>query len=583
MRIISIFIFFTCFSLLGIGTATGNETCEVVKDAPEIQYGTGQKLSDFWAYEVSGIDLVEEERAASIHLLRPTPTYVCDSTFEDHYIKVRAVVDGMLNILPSVGVCHRDGGKDVLEFSNTLANQEVNSSIVNLSLGLESSFPNLQRSILVIASGNDWNEGEPELSIYNELFMSRDKSIFVGAMGPDGFATTYSQEGEKISILAAVGEQELTSCHVKPCISLSGTSFAAPQVTYIFKAIRELLPSISKTQLIKILEKSAIQTFHSIYESPKMNGAGLLNAYKMWKIAKRIYDSCGKSNSACNDRVLNDNLTYVFPVETYNSNLFASNFPECGSQIFSGMSCGDKKTAFHKLRKNFLLSPNNDYYRKSLQCAYKQIGYTLNAVLYENLSPKLNPAATPRFTNNPKTLRFMSRDQQNRFLETGFYSGAQQVEALTQLSLMGSRGIELLINYNHVFSWDSPNFIRLKPSSITLLDMGKRIGRKVAIERTSHIEAMLELISRNQEIAILYPEIYFGIASKLPSHYTNRIFGIFINSSAYQVRRKTYRSIFRILQNGHDESLHTMLRNGLNDPSNDLRQLVQEYLGLLNQ
>jgi len=350
---ILIYIFLITYTI----NAHSEISCDVVRDVREIHYAHGFKLlSDFWADEVTGIDLVEGERKAIKNQLTPNEVYVCDSNEDNHMNLVRGVVNRALRIFPSKPVCHQssDGKSHNPEtFAKSLLESERHSSITNLSMDygvniISNQTIHLNRSILIQASGNDWSKGSPLLNLTTNNFINTldDPQILVGAMGPDGIATHYSQEGKKVSILAPVGNSEYTTCSTEPCTSLSGTSFAAPQVTYMFKVVRELLPEISKKSLLQIMNLSATPTYHSVFEKPQTNGVGLLNGYKMWRISLRIKDKCKLSTntSECIQEQLKTHDISKFEKKYDYSTLFNQNFPSCGASKFQDLSCKELKT-----------------------------------------------------------------------------------------------------------------------------------------------------------------------------------------------------------------------------------------------
>ena len=139
-----------------------------------------------------------------------------------------------------------------------------------------------------------------------------------------------------------------------------------------------------------LLEKTALPTVHS-HEKPRINGAGLLNSYKLGEVAKRLKKKCrGKSISCFKEEIRKDE-NYHFSEDKDLKEELSKVFPSCGfgkksSEVLSKVSnCEEKKEMFNRLRKSVLLNPRPELLR-SLSCIYKRAGFSQNAKALESLT-----------------------------------------------------------------------------------------------------------------------------------------------------------------------------------------------------
>ena len=139
------------------------------------------------------------------------------------------------------------------------------------------------------------------------------------------------------------------------------------------------------------MEKTALPTLHS-FEKPPINGAGLLNAYKLGEVAKRLKEKCGQSMSCFREEILKDK-NYHFPEDKSLKRDVARFFPSCSAGGDAGVlsdlsSCEEKEKLFKRLRKALLLRPSEDLL-KSLSCIYKAGGFEQNAEALDKLAMAL--------------------------------------------------------------------------------------------------------------------------------------------------------------------------------------------------
>ena len=400
------------------------KTCDIVSSKWDLMEG---KLSDYWAQELIGSDLLREELEKT-----PPPDIenwisVFDSTEEDHNISVKNLIsdEDLHAVLPELGEreapfvdtkpresSHRDYTK-AKRHKSALSMYETyypgdyltlkfdrSPHYINNSMGWEGSediydvFKELStsgvtRSIVVLASGNKFPKRLADI----ESKASKDYDVIVvGSFSPKGFVSDFSQSGEELSILAP-SDYWITSAdkngEYEP---FGGTSGAAPLVTGSlagFEWLSGYHPTAKEAKIL--LEKTALPTLNS-FERPHINGAGLLNAYKLGEVAKRLKEKCGQSISCFKEEILKDK-NYHFPEDKSLKRDMLMFFPFCSAEgdvgTFSNLSrCEEKEKVFKRLRKSVLLKPSEDLL-KSLSCIYKAGGFKQNAEALDKLAMAL--------------------------------------------------------------------------------------------------------------------------------------------------------------------------------------------------
>ena len=391
------------------------KTCDIVSGKLGLMEG---KLSDYWAQELIGSDLLREELEKT-----PPPDIenwiaVFDSTGNGHNIRVKNLIsdEDLHAVLPELGerkVPVLDVFKKANSYKSTLSMYETNypgdylfdfknrsPHYINNSQGWggsediyevfkELSTSGVSRSIVVTSSGNEFPKRLDDI----KSKASKDYDlIVVGSFSPKGLVSTFSRSGKELSILAP-SDYWITSAGKNGEYQKSGgTSGAAPLVTGSlagFEWLSGYHPTAKEAKIL--LEKTALPTLHS-FEKPPINGSGLLNAYKLGEVAKRLKEKCGQSMSCFREEILKDK-NYHFPEDKSLKRDLARFFPFCSAGGDAGTlsnlsSCEEKEKLFKRLRKSVLLKPSEDLL-KSLSCIYKAGGFEQNAEALDKLAMAL--------------------------------------------------------------------------------------------------------------------------------------------------------------------------------------------------
>ena len=404
--------------------------CELTRSRLKLKSGT---LSDFWAQELVGADLVREELKKAPPLpedykliavlddfkkkeapLTPVnePPPPPDPTL--HGISVRNLISSDregVSVLPAlhpgqIDDLHTHLPSETLEVTGLLKNKQV--SFINYCLGptqkpgllnqkresehlsIENeAFKSLPDSIIVNSAGNWFMKPIPEKHIQSP------NMIIVGSFSPAGLVSGFSQSDSKVSVLAP-SDYYITSLNNEgEYESFGGTSGASPLVTGALAAFEWLSGHHPSPEEAKhLLEQTAIPTLESVFENPPRNGAGILNAYKLARVAQRLKNRC-QTNTACLRAEIQNTDLYQFPKNDHLYHQIATVFPECAKNQAGplprragvrGFSCNHKKTVLNALRREFLLFPQDPALLNHLSCIYRSRGLTGNAQMFETLN-----------------------------------------------------------------------------------------------------------------------------------------------------------------------------------------------------
>lgn len=415
------------------------------------------KLSPFWAQEYIGADLARE--AAANEGGAETPVGILDAGFENNEITGKiskgansnlysphshgTAVANLINGAAPVGVSglarlEALGGIGRSELlKSLLAIRSKDVSIVNASLYLEDFYKDelirpllkklLTKSIWVVAAGNS-NLREIDLPFGWEPPRSRMQSgntqisevITAGSISPYGTLSDFSNEGENVTVLAPSDRWVLSKTN--EISRFGGTSGAAPLVTGALANVLALLPDLSLEEASELLRRTAQPTINS-HQRPQRNGAGLLNAYKLVEVAKRLKNAGWPKGRK---QLINDPSIYNF------SELARVLLAE-GKKLLQEDDCQKKRDGLSKIRRSFLLD-YNDESRKILISIYGRENFSANASFYKSFDRQdFKPVLSELLT-----ARFDGRDAQkdHRF--------PLKRSAIRTAGLMGAEGVDLI-------------------------------------------------------------------------------------------------------------------------------------------
>ena len=258
----------------------------------------------------------------------------------------------------SIGYTHHDlktlpsGGKKFIETSPVNGEQLSNAKQV------------LAKTIWVNAAGNEQHISS---SFIEEI---GDRMILVGSADPGGFPSKFSSTSENVVVLAPSDKYISSINHWGRIVKFGGTSGAAPMVTGVLSDVKSILPSLTRDEAVHMLQKTATRT--SINHFSTVNGAGVLNHYKMLRVAQRLHEA----GLADNRQLLYDDSMYDFSSE-------ARQLADEAEQLLTFPDNSTSYTeGFKKLRQSFFLDSDNTATRTQLADIYQKFGHVASAELY---------------------------------------------------------------------------------------------------------------------------------------------------------------------------------------------------------
>ena len=398
----------TISEIQNIITKTSGESCKLLSSKQKLKDG---KLTDYWAQEMIGADLLREEIEKAPPLLKDKlfiAVFDAATWRLRHDVLVQSLIShkdpqAVLPVLsPSqmkyFSVASPANYMDVVEnFFITKDNAQETKpvvetgrlpSFINNSMDWMNSstiYKAMSRisppAILVQGSGNSYPY--PLASSLSRSRFSKDfDSILVGSLSPVGEASDFSQEGEEVHILAPSDDWLISVNSDGNLEEFGGTSGAAPLVTGSlagFEWLSGYHPTAKEAKFL--LEQTAIPTIHSAFEDPQKNGVGMLNAYKLGMTAKRLKEKC-HNDKDCFKQEIHNPANYEFSADNNLLDQVKQAFPKCSGRIQDDLhkSCADKKSVLKKLRQAVLLDIENVDLWKQLQCIYEHEGFSENAL-----------------------------------------------------------------------------------------------------------------------------------------------------------------------------------------------------------
>ena len=220
------------------------------------------------------------------------------------------------------------------------------------------------KTLFVVAACNEFPDKSPNVNIASRARAETGKSkiIPVGAIYSDG-ALAQSSVAARAVVVTAPG-RSLYAFDGKRNTLFGGTSAAAPIVSGVLADVRSILPHLTSNNAVQLLEQTAIKT--ATNEVSEFNGAGVVNHYKMIRVALRL------AAAGYDGEVIPDNLNTFLDFSTEVDDLLAE---------------GGEKTAlaaFRNLRRAFFLAPDDGEIRTQLADAYRRMELQTQAAFYDS-------------------------------------------------------------------------------------------------------------------------------------------------------------------------------------------------------
>ena len=225
-----------------------------------------------------------------------------------------------------------------------------------------------ENSIVVAAAGNHHPYGSiTDASDGLDL-------ILVGNLNSYGIVDGDSDESENVVITGPAGGRQMTENAKGLYPRFGGTSGATPLVTGAIANVKAILSDLSFDEVKVLLQKTAIPT-SNIYQQPLKNGAGMLNAFKLVRVALRLKELGWPEFRS---ELLAADSSFDFRED-------ATNLRREARSLIESENCNDQQRALEMLRKSFLLMPDETT-GNLLAEIYEQEGFLINAQFYWNFN-----------------------------------------------------------------------------------------------------------------------------------------------------------------------------------------------------
>ena len=204
--------------------------------------------------------------------------------------------------------------------------------------------PELAKTKIVIAAAGNLHDEDGHIRREDPALK---ELIIVGSTNEAGFVSDFSESSPDVTILAPA-DRYLLSPASKAKTQFGQTSGATPIVTGALSNVLNFLPDLTTQEARELLAKTA--TYLPSLETTKDNGAGLLNAFKLARVAERLKSQGFPANRA---RLLADPSLFDFQKEA------AEELARAKRKLAAKQtSCGQLQEAVRALRKSFLLEAN---------------------------------------------------------------------------------------------------------------------------------------------------------------------------------------------------------------------------------
>ena len=441
----------------------------------------GGRLSDYWAQELIGVDLLREELKNISPPKRENWISVFDTQKESHSTYVRNLIsdEGPHAVLPKL----EDEKTDLFEGKVEKYSRNVLSlfrtrfpgDYVTEANDLQKTSPHFINHSMSWGNSEDIYEVFQELSppaivvtaseniFFGRLSTLKNKAsknfdvINVGSLDSNGFVSDFSSSGEEVHIMAPSGGWLSSAKENGDPKQFSGTSGATPLVTGSLAGFEWLSGYHPTSKEAKILlEKTALPTLHS-HEEPQVNGVGLVNSYKLGRVGKRLKEKCKNKSLFCfKEEILNEE-NYYFDLDKLDKNLkrdLGKVFPDCAGKKPSNSeasNCKEKGEVLKRLRQAILLNPKESKdFLKSLSCIYKEGGFLQNAKALDRLAVALGSREEVR--TDVKALAEMKEPIPHQVIRLVLGMGGfekefnlfERKEAIRVAGAIGERGVILV-------------------------------------------------------------------------------------------------------------------------------------------
>jgi len=344
-------------------------------------------LSKQWNQEYTGADLVSAYLKK--HKVRFDPDLVetWDNNFNEHRFKVGNIIAGPYSssLIPYYGStpfrsfyktkdAFTEGksiedlyGKSLPHYINVSMPMEGTDNSALLSKMVEMA---KRGTVFIVSAGND----DSFVYTIKDKLKKEANIILVASVNAKGYPSKFNSVSKAVTIAAPADHFVWTADRSGDEYFFGGTSAATPQVT----AALAMFTTLTKYKLsAKEAHRLLVQTAQKspVFPAPHFLGAGMLNVYRIFKVAQKLNNSC--SSEDCIEKSLKLSSTYLFKNKAPLSLDRAS---------FEGLSCESKKDYLAQIRSLILSNDHNAVYADFLASILDEHEYCQNSLYYSKVS-----------------------------------------------------------------------------------------------------------------------------------------------------------------------------------------------------
>jgi len=386
-----------------------NEDNEAIQKHVSKLTASIDKQTPLWAQEYIGADLVREEIGALN--LEPSRIAILDDGFT-------GLRKDQIHIPPNASYPDdwKDGNHGFHTSSLTSSNSIVSSSSAgsikkyiqisepdeyNFAVELfeKTEYPNIINNSMIFWTDPESHQAIQKIASNNTTMLVSagnyypanhqvsesiaDRVISVGWVDEKGLYHTSSTDGLQVDLVAPSGLTMLSKGVNQGYSFFSGSSGSTPLTSGAAADIAAVLGQSSIDIIAPILKNSALQ--YPLKNTK--NGAGLLNSYKAFHVAKIIKEKCEDSKDCILKEVSDlDNYKFTSNQEKVRAakNRILSEIPSCRENkpaIYKMKDCSLKES-INELRKDFLLVRSKES-SEVLSCLYQSLGLDHNSHFYD--------------------------------------------------------------------------------------------------------------------------------------------------------------------------------------------------------
>ena len=324
------------------------------------------RLADIYSLNTSEVGqkpttTLDTFSSISISMRQLPPDYSDHGVLVAHLLAGKSPLPGIstrgkISLLSDVNPLTNNAGRQYLKLPGV-----INLSKDTFTTDVDALTPLGEKTLFVTAAGNFFPEKSNNVILASRALEQggQAKIIPVGAINPDGTVSEYSVADSSV-VVTAPGEYVFSFDGDEETL-FRRTSAAAPAVSGVLADVRSILPQLTQDNAVQLLESTAIKTVTN--EVSELNGAGVVNHYKMVRVALRL------AEDGYDGELMPDNLDAYLDF----------------SQEVTDLIDTSKNAIefFLNLRHAFFLDPNNDVIRLQLADAYRQMGLVPQATFYD--------------------------------------------------------------------------------------------------------------------------------------------------------------------------------------------------------